>query len=171
MKHTGPAEGAFRWLTVCGLGHRRPAPGTWGSLPALVLGGALLHPHFAWGWPLWIYHVGLVAWVVVFSLVCVMHGDRAEARFGRKDPSEVVADEAAGQGLTLLLLPMAALSDSVSGVFLYVFSFFAFRAMDIVKPWPAQRLQRIVGGWGILLDDIAAAVWAAGIVHLIVLLG
>lgn len=157
----------FRMLTVCGLGHRRPASGTWGSLPAMVLGAALLYPHFEWGWPVWLYHVGMALWVIVFTLVCVMYGDHAEARYG-KDPSEVVADEAAGQGLTLLLLPLAALQNTTAGLFLFVLSFFAFRAMDIVKPWPAGRAQHIIGGWGIVLDDLAAALWAAALIWFVV---
>ncbi len=161
---------AFQLLTLCGLGHRRPASGTWGSLPVLVFGAALLYPHFEWGWPVWLFHVGMALWVIVFSLACVMYGDHAEARFGR-DPSEVVADEAAGQGLTLLLLPMAALENTAAGLFLFVMSFFAFRVMDIFKPWPADRLQRIVGGWGILLDDLAAAVWAAAVMWVVVGVG
>jgi len=64
----------------------------------------------------------------------------------------VVIDEFAGQWLTLIFLPRH--------IWLLVFGFFMFRALDILKPFPASRLERLPGSPGIMLDDLVAAVYA-----------
>ncbi len=76
----------------------------------------------------------------------------AEQQWGRKDPGQVVVDETAGFLVATLALPP-------TGVML-VASFFVFRLMDIVKPWPARRLESLPGSWGIMLDDIMAGIYA-----------
>jgi len=71
----------------------------------------------------------------------------------RKDPQNVIIDEVAGQWLTLA----AAAPDwrhALAGLAL-------FRLFDITKPWPARRLERLPAGWGIMLDDLAAGLYAA----------
>lgn len=155
----------FLLVTTFGLGHMRPASGTWGSLPPVLLAGALigagLGPHAA---P-WVYHGALVAVFMVFSLACLVMGDRAEARFRRKDPGEVVADETAGQCLALMAIPGAALATPTGAGATLLGAFLAFRVLDIIKPWPARQVQRVPGGWGILLDDLFAGVYALVLVQ------
>ena len=73
---------------------------------------------------------------------------------GRKDPGPVVLDEAAGICLTLLFQPFK------HGAWVFVAGFLAFRLFDITKPPPARQLEKLPAGWGILLDDLAAAVYA-----------
>ncbi|MCW5756414.1 MAG: phosphatidylglycerophosphatase A [Phycisphaeraceae bacterium] len=151
-------DGSLRWVTTFGLGHLRPFPGTWGSLPPLALGllvVAALPDAAAWT----VLRFVMLPVVVVFTLACVLLGDRAEARFGRKDPSQVVADETAGMALCFVLMPQVtgAWSAAASLVMAFVF----FRALDIVKPWPAANLQAVPGGWGVVLDDLVAGVQAA----------
>jgi phosphatidylglycerophosphatase A len=68
------------------------------------------------------------------------------------DPSIVVIDEIVGMWITLLFLPKT--------IPVMVMGFFAFRAMDIIKPQPAKYLERIPNGWGIMLDDVMAGVYA-----------
>lgn len=151
-------DGNLRWVTTFGLGHMRPFPGTWGSLPPLVLGLvvlALVPDVAAWG----VLRLVMLSVVVVFTLACVLLGDRAEARFGRKDPSQVVADETAGMALCLMLMP--AVPPGWGAAFTLVMAFVFFRGMDIVKPWPAFGLQSTPGGWGVVLDDLVAGVQAA----------
>lgn len=160
---------AVRLVTVGGLGRLRPASGTWGSLPPVVLAGALIAAGVGPGcggdgsagcWAGAIaYHAVLVGLAAVFTLACAVFGDAAEARFGH-DPAEVVADETAGQCLPLLLLPAGAVSGFWPAAATLAGAFVAFRAFDIIKPWPARRLQRVPGGWGIVLDDLAAGVQA-----------
>lgn len=72
---------------------------------------------------------------------------------GVKDPPEVVIDEVAGQCLTLIVVPLAPLS--------YVIGFLLFRFFDIAKPFPIRWLERkLPGGYGIMLDDTVAAIYA-----------
>ena len=73
-------------------------------------------------------------------------------RVGLKDPGIVVVDEVLGQWVTLLALPFTPATAALG--------FLLFRAMDIVKPWPARDLERLPGGWGIMADDVAAGVYA-----------
>ncbi len=166
MSRTRPR---FTLLTTFGLGHMRPFPGTWGSIPPVLLAllliavGAAPHDH-----PL-LFNAVMLAIVLIFGHVCVHQGDLAEAWFGRKDPSEVVADETAGQALVLMLLPISQPHDGASwarAATVLLIAFVAFRVLDIVKPWPARGLQRIAGGWGVLIDDLVVAIPAWGVVQL-----
>lgn len=150
--------------TTFGLGFVRPASGTWGSLPPVLLALGLEAAGFgAVGSP-WVYNGVLLAVAIFFGMVCVVQGDRAEAKWG-KDPSNVVADETCGQCIPLLFLPAAAVATTGITLFTLAFAFVAFRLLDIVKPWPARGLQRVPGGWGILLDDLFAGVYALIIVQ------
>jgi phosphatidylglycerophosphatase A len=114
-----------------------------------------------------IYNATLLLIFVIFSLACLRHGDEAEAVFLRKDPSEVVADETAAQCLPLLFLPTQAFANPRVALFTTCFAFIAFRVLDIVKPWPAHRMQRFAGGTGILVDDIFAGLYAAAIMQIL----
>ena len=135
-------------VTVGGLGDLRPASGTWGSLPPVVLAALLL----ALDAPPTVLNTAMVLGLVAFSAACVFFGDEAEARYHAKDPSPVVADETAGQCLALLAFPVA----HDHRFALLLLAFLAFRMLDIIKPPPARNLQRVRGGWGILLDDLIA---------------
>jgi phosphatidylglycerophosphatase A len=171
-------------ITVFGLGHMRPASGTWGSLPPVVVALALWAmgaapvaesvmprgiaaaageqgPTLA----LAAYLTSLALILLVFAGACVLQGSAAEAVFGH-DPAEVVADETAGQCVPLLALaltPACFATWWTTSAWLAA-AFLAFRILDILKPWPANALQRVPGGWGILLDDLAAGVYAAAAV-------
>ena len=70
----------------------------------------------------------------------------------RDSPGIVVVDEVLGQWVTLMALPFTPATATVG--------FLLFRAMDILKPWPARDLERVPGGWGIMADDVAAGVYA-----------
>lgn len=142
-------------LTAGGLGLMRPAPGTWGSLPpaALAFGMARL------GCPVWQISLAMVMLMVAASVATVRFGDLGERIFGKKDPGSVVSDEVAGQALTLVWLPWGiGLREDLA---LAAAGFFLFRILDIVKPPPARGIQSRHGGWGILLDDLAVAVYGA----------
>lgn len=159
----------LRLVTVFGLGFMRPASGTWGSMPPVFLAAALIALGYAPGTSssnTLVYHAALSLVFVIFAGACVVQGDRAEARFGH-DPSEVVADEVAGQCIALAALPTAALATPMKTVFTLAAAFIAFRLLDIVKPWPARQLQRVPGGWGILLDDLFAGFYAMIVVQVV----
>jgi phosphatidylglycerophosphatase A len=132
-------------LSVCDLGFLPLVPGTFGSLAGL--GIALLLPADGW-------HLSIAIGVVVASALTVALGPAAARAAGRKDPPQVVMDEVAGMMLALLFVPAPNAVEAAAG-------FLLFRAFDILKPPPARQLERLPGGWGILLDDLAAGVWAA----------
>lgn len=165
MKDT-PAT--FHLITTFGLGFRRPASGTWGSMPPVALAALLMLTGYG---PLDnpLIYFGVLAFVLIlFSWACIAHGDLAEVRYGEKDPSEVVADETAGQCIPLLAIPWAGLADWPRTFATLAFCFIAFRIMDIFKPPPARGLQKIPGGWGILIDDLVAGIYAAIAVNLFI---
>lgn len=156
-----------RWLVIFfGAGLLRPAPGTWGSGVALVLGMLILH--FS-GFP------GLVVATVLVTILgfwaCGVQLSPGQ------DPSEVVIDEVAGQWLTLLFpaagfyfAPMAQAALLANGGWLpwpaWVFPFALFRLFDIWKPWVIGRADRRGDPAGVMLDDLWAGLFA-GIVTVI----
>ena len=150
-------------ITSLGLGYVRPASGTWGSLPPFLVSLPIIL--FAPADTALVLHtVAMLAIIGVFTLACAVYGDEAEARYNGKDPSEAVADEVAGQAVALLPLAFFTASGAhttVDLVILYAVSFAAFRFFDIIKPPPANALQQVPGGWGIVLDDLIAGVYAA----------
>jgi len=146
------------WIaTGLGSGFAPFAPGTFGSLAALVPYLALRH---APGWAL------ALAIVALFALG-VRAADAVEAMLERKDPGLIVVDEWVGQWLTLTLMEAMAgrFPDTFGTPLLWhvlLIGFLAFRLCDIVKPWPASLAdRRVPGGLGTMLDDVAAALWAA----------
>ena len=137
-----------------GTGYLPVAPGSWGS--AAVAAGWLA---MCWGGAGQDVLTGaMLAVIVIFSAVCVGFGRFAEQAYGRKDPSQMVADEWAGQALTLLAMPLGAGLGQravVAGV-----AFVAFRVFDVLKPPPARQFEALPAGWGMLLDDLMAGVYA-----------
>ncbi len=124
--------------TGLGSGFLPKAPGTWGSL------GAILVFIFWAKWPL----KDQILLVVIVSLVGIYTADQVAKEEGEKDPKIVVIDEIAGQFLALIGLsprPLILLS-----------AFFLFRILDILKPPPVRQLERLPGGFGIMADDLMA---------------
>ncbi|MDR2488581.1 MAG: phosphatidylglycerophosphatase A [Desulfovibrio sp.] len=121
------------------------APGTWGSALACLLAPFLFLP-LSFGWRLLV----LVLVFVTGSLAAT----RAERLLGRKDPGEVVIDELLGVWLTLLPF-------EEPGLLLIVTAFALFRLFDICKPWPVRASENwLPDGFGVMLDDVLAALWA-----------
>jgi phosphatidylglycerophosphatase A len=130
------------------------APGTVGSLAASVLLYLLfiiLNPTFA------IWQMVLLAGLLLACVFSVALGKWAVRNYHRKDPQMFVLDEVAGICLTNLFLPIKG----AHGLLTIAVAFIAFRIFDIVKPPPARQLEKLGAGWGILMDDLAAAVYAS----------
>lgn len=145
-------------LTCFGLGNLKPAPGTWGSLPPVILAFALvcvIDQSMRWQIDVILFLVALC-----FSIACIKFGDHAEEIFKTKDPSQVVADEVAGQSIPLLFLPWYLQTDYLNNAILVAIAFISFRFFDILKPPPASGLQKLPAGWGILVDDLIAGIYA-----------
>jgi len=142
-------------VTGLGTGYLPIAPGSWGSAAV-----AVLFVLIAWGSG---YRADCVSGSMVVialaaSIICVALGPFAEKAFGRKDPPQVTIDEWAGQAVTYTLLPLGVgLSGAVTtaGV-----GFVVFRILDIIKPPPSRQLEKLPDGWGVLLDDLAAGLYA-----------
>jgi phosphatidylglycerophosphatase A len=127
--------------TVFGVGYAPFAPGTWGSAAGLL----------AW-WLLPASPVAQAAAIVVMFVVGSWGGNIAERHFGRTDPGQVVIDEVMGMLITLFLNPVGW-GGAIAG-------FVLFRVFDVIKPYPANRLERLHGGIGVMADDAMAAVYA-----------
>tara|TARA_Y100000588_G_scaffold385585_1_gene479253 strand:- start:1681 stop:2169 length:489 start_codon:yes stop_codon:yes gene_type:complete len=97
--------------------------------------------------------LGVAAWLAVLALTFFVAVYTAQAMVGEwgKDPGAVVVDEGVGFLVTVAFLP--------HGLWTAVVGFFVFRALDIIKPQPARRLEDLPGGWGIVMDDVIAGVY------------
>lgn len=142
---------AWAWVlgTWFGAGLLRPGPGTYGSCAAVAIWfGAihLWHPSAvgqAWG--------TLIA-AVGITLVGIPAASIVARESGREDPGHVVVDEVAGQWFALIGIT-ADWKHALLGLLL-------FRLFDITKPPPVRQLERLHGGTGIMLDDVAAGLMA-----------
>lgn len=132
---------ALAVATSLGVGYVPVASGTFGSAAGLLLWAVL--PSTL---------VVQATAIVVLFVVGSWSGSVAERHFGRTDPGEVVVDEVMGMLLTLFLTGVGW-TGAVAG-------FFLFRIFDIVKPFPARRLEHLPGGVGIMADDAMAAIYA-----------
>ena len=132
---------ALAVATALGVGYVPFAPGTFGSA------------------------VGVIAWCLLPASPIVQaitiaalfaagswSGTIAERHFGTTDPSAVVIDEVMGMLITLFLVPVGW-RGALCG-------FFVFRVADVLKPFPANRLERLPGGLGVMADDGMAAIYA-----------
>jgi phosphatidylglycerophosphatase A len=138
-------------IATCGVGYMPLAPGTFGSLVGVIIFLALTR--VAGGTVL------LLVAILTFTFAGIWAGTRTEEISGRKDPGKIVVDEVAGQ--LIALLPLLLVNWSITMVMV---SFILFRFFDIVKPYPANRLQDLEGGLGVMCDDLVAGAYAAIIV-------
>jgi phosphatidylglycerophosphatase A len=132
---------ALALATCLGLGYVRFAPGTFGSAAGLLLWAVLPQSPVAHG-----------AVIVLIFAVGVWSAGIAEQHFRGTDPEPVVIDEVMGMLVTLFMVPVGW-PGAAAG-------FVLFRIFDVIKPPPANRLEQLRGGMGILADDFMAAVYA-----------
>ncbi len=123
-----------------------PGPkGTWGSLFALP---------FAWIIFAYLGQGALFSASIICFIIGVIVVDNYVRRTNTKDPSFAVIDEVAGQWLTLVALNNLTIMGFCIG-------FFLFRLFDILKPPPCRQLENLPEGLGVMLDDMAAGIYAA----------
>jgi phosphatidylglycerophosphatase A len=140
---------AWTAATFFGAGLGKPGPGTWGSVAATLL----------WFLAARLAHLSAIQ-IAVFSgagallalVVGIPAGTIVARESGREDPSHVVLDEVCGQWIALAASPVNWPHA--------LLALLLFRFFDIIKPWPARQLERLHGGAGIMLDDVAAGVYA-----------
>ena len=139
------------WLATCfKIGHLPIAPGTWGSLAAII------------GWWLWLQYLDplvFIVLIIVIFTIGVFATNTIIDHTGEKDPSRVIIDEVAGQWLGLLILP--------DGMLYIVGAFVLFRFLDIFKPWPIRQMEQFPKGWGVMLDDTLAGLLTLGLIQVV----
>jgi phosphatidylglycerophosphatase A len=155
-------EAAPPWATLAatffGIGRLRPGPGTWASAATMLLWAALargLSPSMRTG--------SAIILAVTVIAIGVPAATRVSRGSGIKDPQFVVIDEVAGQLTALIAVPLEWKT--------FLAGFILFRAFDILKPPPVRQLEALPEGWGIVLDDVAAGLYALLVVHLLMRTG
>jgi phosphatidylglycerophosphatase A len=98
--------------------------------------------------------VGVAAAAFVVTAVGIWAADVVARDLGKKDPQVVVVDEVAG--LLVTMLPMRDVSWRAVLV-----GFLLFRLFDVTKPWPVRGMEKLPGGWGIVMDDVFAGIYGA----------
>jgi len=140
--------------TFFGIGRLRPGPGTWGSAASVLLWYGLAHA---------LPPAASIPAVIALAIAVILVGIPAATQVARasntKDPQFVVIDEVAGQLIALIAVPLAWKT--------FLAGFILFRAFDIVKPPPVRQLEKLPDGAGIVLDDVAAGIYALVIMQLL----
>ena len=137
------------FATGFGAGYLPKAPGTWGTLLAIL--------------PVYLLQSYVPEYYLMFTIAFIIFSvwvsSNAIKIFNDSDPSIVVIDEIAGFLVTMLFVPFSYLFVGIA--------FVLFRLFDILKPWPICWLdKRLGGGWGIVLDDVMAGIYACVLLHL-----
>lgn len=152
----GWRDRCFVMIVSCGgLGLAPIASGTFGTLAGIPLALALSRVPLL---PFWLWCV--VATLLLLAIGVAL-GNWAERYFGKKDPGAIVIDEVAGFLVTVAMFDLIVGRDlSFAG---YVLAFLLFRLTDIVKPPPARALEKLPGGFGVMIDDIVVAVYSGAV--------
>lgn len=155
-----PLQNTIVWVAEgFGIGRIPYAPGTFGTLLGFLWIGILMIPRNEW-----IYFGGIL--LGYFAAVWI--GGRAEQIAGLKDPGRFVIDEIVA--MPLVFLPVILLPDPVPTIqslmnvqrgWVFALAFALFRIFDIAKPYPVSISQRLPHGWGLVTDDMLAAIYAA----------
>jgi phosphatidylglycerophosphatase A len=145
-----------RWIahtvaTFFYLGYSPFAPGTAGTLGAIALFYLLSHVSS---------HV-YILFSLGFTVVSIWASGEVVGIFGKTDPGQIVADEVCGYLVTMFLIP-PSLRNIILG-------FFFFRFFDIVKPPPVRRVERLPGGFGIVIDDVFAGIYSNIILQVVIM--
>jgi|SRR6266496_1944408 len=144
--------------TFFGIGYLRPGPGTWASAATILCWWVLAHGVAPNRQAL---AAGAIAGLVI--LVGIPASTQVSRASGNKDPQFVVIDEVAGQLIALITAP-ATWKSLLAG-------FILFRGFDIVKPPPVRQLERLPQGFGIVLDDVGAGLYALAVMQLLLHFG
>jgi len=144
--------------TFFGAGRINPGPGTWASAAAALIWFALAGRIPAAS------QTGVLAALTAIAIaIGIPAATRVARASGGKDPQFVVIDEVAGQWITLLFASVTW-KTMLAG-------FILFRGFDIVKPPPVRQLERLPEGTGIVVDDVAAGVYALAVLQLLIHFG
>ncbi len=149
--------------TCFGLGYSPIFPGTAGAL----IGVAIFLPAALWT-PWSVQIVSVTVGFVISTWLTIVLAPWAEEHFEEKDSGKFVTDEVAGFLLTVLLFwPFYSGQVELWRTLLWMFLF--TRVIDIIKIPPAKQLEKLPAGWGVVMDDLLGSVYAAILLHVLVL--
>ncbi len=156
-RHTDTPSILF-WKIIAsgfGSGYSPFAPGTAGALVGCLMlwGLETFWPGCFTGLDGWL---GLILLIGLFFFLGVKSADEMEAEWGH-DPSKVVVDEIVGVWIAMLFVPFSLLN-----LFL---AFGLFRVFDIWKPLGIRRMEKLKGGWGVMMDDVLAGIYSLMVMH------
>ncbi len=144
--------------TFFGVGRLHPGPGTWGSAAAILLLWVISRTFQ----PQW--HLAAIVLLAAFAIaIGIPAATQVALGTGSKDPQVIVIDEVAGQLITLIAIPLSWQS--------LLLGFILFRGFDILKPPPVRSLERLPHGYGIVIDDVGAGIYACLAMHGALMLG
>ena len=138
--------------------------GTWGSIVGLLIAYGLIA---SFGSDALLLQNILIAAGLVSAALGVWASDRAEKIFDRKDAGQIVVDEVFGQIISFVFIAPYLAGLGASWRWWMIAGFALFRAFDIFKPYPINRLQGLSGGLGVMMDDALAGVYAAVVLSLL----
>ena len=128
------------WIATCfKVGYLPLAPGTWGSIFAILVWWVLLKD-------LDLLIFGIV--IILFFFIGIIVSNVIIDQNDNNDPSYIIIDELVGQWLALWILP--------DGYFYIIIAFILFRFFDIIKPWPIRFMEQLPKGLGVMCDDLTA---------------
>jgi phosphatidylglycerophosphatase A len=159
-------DGLTLWLAQgFGIGRVPFAPGSFGSVLGIGWLAILISSH-----SLWMFVGGIAAGAVAAALIC----GKAERILRQHDPGSIVLDEICA--VPLCFVPWVVSEWMRKGTWPPLETFFGpktwyitavifvlFRVFDILKPWPVRQSQRLPGGWGVVTDDVLAAVYVCAL--------
>ncbi len=150
-------------LATLGVGYIPFAPGTFGSLLGLLIWILIPDKWIGLTWKIYLPTLNIVPNIhdylvysialgitLIFSLAAVWITSKAEKNLGHDSP-KIILDEVCGMWLSVMFLPRTWM--------LYIYAFVLFRVFDISKPYPVNEIQKLPAGWGIVADDLTAAIY------------
>jgi phosphatidylglycerophosphatase A len=142
--------------TLGPIGRARFAPGTWGSVAGLLYQMVFFHQ-------LGVLPSLLLGIIGVWIAIGIC--GEAEFRIGRRDPSEVILDEFVAMPFCFLGWEPWMMVGPWPPALVFFAGFALFRLFDITKPLFINKLQDLPGGWGVVMDDVAAALVSCAVLH------
>lgn len=167
MKINGPVDLFAVFIATGGGAGLIPfGPGTWGSLVGLLIAYGLIA---TFNTNVVLLQNVLIVAGVILSAIGIWAGTRAETVFSRKDAGQIVIDEVCGQVISFVFIAPYLAGLGAQWRWWMIPGFLLFRAFDIFKPYPINKLQDLRGGFGVMMDDIVAGIYAAVLLSLALL--
>lgn len=149
--------------TGFGVGFIPLGPGTWGSLVGLLIAYGLIA---VFSLDVVLLQNALIIACIALAAIGIWSSTRAETSFDRKDAGQIVIDEVCGQVISFVFIAPYLVRLGPQWRWWMIPGFLLFRAFDIFKPYPINKLQDLRGGFGVMMDDIVAGIYAAVLMSL-----